>query len=77
VNAEPANRRAEFPVPLTPGEFAEMTRRIAMEDQMTALEVASQDLPGFAGHWIDQRAGGVIRIAFAGGAAEHYPASLP
>lgn len=74
VNGDPANRRAEFPVPLAPAEFAEMSRRIAMEDQMAALEVASEKLPGFAGHWIDQPAGGVIRIAFVGGAERHRPA---
>jgi hypothetical protein len=54
-----------YPVALTPDERAEMDRRIAMESQMTPLEDASERMPAFAGHWIDQPAGGIIVVAFA------------
>lgn len=52
-----------FPVALTPAERTEMERRIAMEAQMAPLEAVAEMLPGFAGHWIDQPAGGVIKVA--------------
>src|SRR5688572_11039851 len=65
--ANPAAYDGSFPVALTGPERAEMQRRIAMEAQMAPLERHAQSLPGFAGHWIDQPAGGVIKVALVGG----------
>lgn len=59
-----------YPVALTPEESAEMERRLAMEVEMNPLEEAAAKMPAFAGHWIDQRAGGVIVVAFAGDSQE-------
>ncbi|HYN50794.1 MAG TPA: hypothetical protein VES62_07695 [Thermoleophilaceae bacterium] len=56
---------------LTVGETREMDRRVAMESQMTPLEEAAEKLPGFAGHWIDQPAGGILMVAFTGDASIH------
>ena len=56
---------------LTEAEAAEMDRRYAMEGQMDPLERAAEGLPAFAGHWIDQRAGGIITVAFTQNAASH------
>jgi hypothetical protein len=65
--ANPAAYDGNFPVALTGPERVEMERRIAMEAQMAPLEQHAQSLPGFAGHWIDQPAGGVIKVALVGG----------
>lgn len=51
-----------------------MDRRIAMEDQMAALEEYARAQPSYGGHWIDQPAGGIIVVAFAGDANVHRPA---
>jgi hypothetical protein len=56
-----------YGVAMTPPERIEMDRRVAMQDAMTALEVYAEAQPGFAGHWIDQQAGGVITVAFTAG----------
>jgi hypothetical protein len=66
-----------YPVALTPEERAEMERRLAMEGQMTPLEEAAEKMPNFAGHWIDQPAGGVIVVAFAGDAEKREPELRP
>lgn len=54
--------------------MAEMDRRISMESQMIPLEEYSEKQPGFAGHWIGQPTGGIIKVAFAGDADQHRPA---
>jgi hypothetical protein len=59
------------PMVLTEAEQAEMDRRRAMETQMEPLEAAAETMPTFAGHWIDQPAGGVITVAFNGDARDH------
>jgi streptogrisin C len=72
VRALMANQAAydgNFPVALAPHERAEMERRIAMEAQMAPLERLAERLPGFAGLWIDQPGGGVIKLALVGGNA--------
>lgn len=56
---------------LTDAEAAEMDRRYAMEGQMEPLEEVAESLPAFAGHWIDQRNGGIITVAFTRNAASH------
>lgn len=53
-----------YGVALTSAELIEMNRRVAIQDAMTGLEVYAEAQPGFAGHWIDQPAGGVITVAF-------------
>jgi streptogrisin C len=63
----PAAYDGNFPVALSPPERAEMGRRIAMEAKMAPLELHAQGLPGFAGIWIDQPSGGVIKVALVGG----------
>ena len=65
--ADPGAYDGNFPVALTPAERAEMERRIALEKQMTPLEELAASLPGFAGHWIDQPGGGVIKVALVDG----------
>jgi streptogrisin C len=64
--ANPASYDGNFPVALTPPERAEMERRIAMEGQLAPLERRARRVPGFAGLWIDQPAGGVIKLALVG-----------
>lgn len=59
---------------LSPAERAEMDRRFALQGALDPLEAAAEAIPGFAGHWIDQRAGGVVTVAFNGQAAMHRPA---
>ena len=66
-----------YPVALTPEERAEMERRLAMETQMNPLEEAAEKMPNFAGHWIDQPAGGIIVVAFAGDAEKREPDLRP
>jgi hypothetical protein len=67
-----ASLGSEFDGPvLTDSERAEMDRRQAMETEMEPLESAAEVMPGFAGHWIDQPAGGIITVAFNGGADKH------
>jgi streptogrisin C len=65
--ANPAAYDGNFPVALAPPERAEMERRIAMEGQMAPLERHAQRVPGFAGLWIDQPGGGIIKVALVGG----------
>lgn len=60
----------EGPAALTPAEEAELNRRASMQEEMDALEKHAESLPAFAGHWIDQRAGGVITVAFNGGSQD-------
>lgn len=64
-------RDDRWPASLTKGERTEMDRRLAMQEEMEPLEALAESLPRFAGHWIDQAAGGVITVAFTGNAAEH------
>lgn len=65
--ASPAAYDGNFPLALATAERAEMERRIAMEAQIGPLEQRAQGLPGFAGLWIDQPAGGIIRVALVDG----------
>ncbi len=55
---------SHWPVALTPQERAELDRRFAMEQQMSPMEEFAEQLTNFAGHWIDQPAGGIITLAF-------------
>lgn len=71
MTADPSAYSDSYPVALTPAEKAEMDRRIAMEDLMDPLEDHAALQPSFAGIWIDQPAGGVITVAFAGDAESH------
>jgi hypothetical protein len=71
TTADPDNAPDQYPVALTSSERAEMDRRIAMEDEMGALELYAEGQRSFAGHWIDQPAGGIITVAFAGDADIH------
>lgn len=78
LNADPTFVRAlmadaaaydeSFPVALTDGERSEMKRRIAMEDALAPLETFARALPESAGIWIDQPAGGVVKVALTAGA---------
>jgi hypothetical protein len=69
--ADPTAYADGYPVALTRDERAEMDRRIAMEDEMNPLEDLARGLPSFAGVWIDQPNGGIIKVAFAGDADQH------
>lgn len=68
--ADAAAYDESFPVALTDGERSEMKRRIAMEDALAPLETFARVLPEFAGIWIDQPAGGVVKVALTAGADE-------
>lgn len=74
VMADSSAYSDRYPVALTPAERQEMDRRIAMEDEMAALEQYARAQPSYGGHWIDQPAGGTIVVAFAGDADLHAPA---
>jgi hypothetical protein len=69
ISQRPANARWDYA--LTDAEAREMDRRALMEAAMAPLEEASESRPDFAGHWIDQRNGGVITIAFTRNAVGH------
>jgi hypothetical protein len=60
-----------YGVALTPIELADLQRRLTIQEQLTPLRELAQAQPTFAGLWIDQQAGGVIMVAFAGDAATH------
>jgi hypothetical protein len=66
--ADPTAYDGGYGVALMPAELADLQRRLAIEEQMNPLEEHAQAQPSFAGLWIDQRAGGVITVAFAGDA---------
>lgn len=57
-----------YPVAVAPEDETEL-RSLVMEQRMTPLEEFAARQPEFAGHWIDQSNGGVIKVAFASGAA--------
>lgn len=61
------NAHGRWPVALSDLEAADLDRRAAMQDELGPLESAAEQLPRFAGHWIDQKAGGVVTVAFSGG----------
>lgn len=61
---------ARWGVRLSDAELVEMDRRIAMETAMPPLARAAEDLPGYAGHWIDQAAGGEIVVGVRHGREE-------
>ena len=56
---------------LSADEDAEMDRRAELEGAIEPLEARSERLDGFAGHWIDQRAGGIVTVAFTEDPARH------
>lgn len=60
-----------WPAALTPTEAAEMDRRLAMEEEMLPLGALAEALPDYAGHWIDQPAGGIIVVAFTSSGESH------
>jgi hypothetical protein len=57
----------DYAVALTDAERAEIDRRVQVQAQMRPLDAFVRGLPGYAGHWIDQPAGGVITVAFTAG----------
>jgi hypothetical protein len=56
---------------LSAEEEAEMDRRGELEGAIAPLEARAERLDGFAGHWIDQRDGGVVTVAFTEEPAKH------
>lgn len=69
--SDPAAYDGGYGAALTPDELADLQRRLAMEDAAIPLLDHARALPTYAGHWIDQRAGGVFKIALAGDAGQH------
>ncbi|CAN5407063.1 hypothetical protein BH20CHL6_BH20CHL6_12400 [soil metagenome] len=58
-----ATANTEFGLPLTEEEAAEIKTRIARQPAVTALRHRLEQLPGYAGLYIDHRAGGVVDVA--------------
>ena len=56
----------EWGVPLTPNELADMNRRVEIANSMDALNTFAATIPGIAGVYFDQQAGGEIVVAIAG-----------
>jgi hypothetical protein len=69
--AAPTNYIGDYGLALTPSEPAELQARLVREDQMVAVRDHAERQPSFAGAWIDQPGGGIIKVAFAGDAEAH------
>lgn len=69
--AASANYIGDYGVALTPAELADLQRRLVSEDHLIRAREYAQAQPSFAGAWMDQPAGGIIKIAFAGDAPAH------
>lgn len=55
--------------PLTAAESADIEGRDVLSSYAGTVDAAGEHVPGYAGEWIDQQAGGVLRVAVAGTAA--------
>jgi hypothetical protein len=69
--ADPTAYDGGYGVALTAIELADLQRRLTIQEQLASLREFAQAQPTFAGLWIDQQAGGVVMVAFAGDAAAH------
>jgi hypothetical protein len=56
--------------PLTPAESANVNGRRILSTWAGMVEAAGERQPGYAGEWIDQQAGGILRVAMAGSTAQ-------
>jgi hypothetical protein len=66
VDADPRSNTDGLGIPLTADEAADIAARYELSPTVRALSEAAQDLDGYGGIWIDQAAGGVIRLGMAG-----------
>lgn len=66
----------EYGIPLTPAEQTEMEQRSAAEEAAGSIvSQVTQDSPDtYAGLWIDQAGGGLVRVGFTENAEDHLPA---
>jgi hypothetical protein len=74
--AEDAGANDRWGVPLTTSEGVEMERRQAISDSLDALLPKLTEIAGYAGIYVDQRAGGVVDIAFVDDPESHRAAIL-
>jgi hypothetical protein len=70
IEHKPGMSSRDLGTPLTPAESANIQGRRILSTWVGIVEAAGARQPGYAGVWIDQRAGGVLRVAMAGSAGQ-------
>jgi hypothetical protein len=70
IEHEPGTSSRDLGTPLTPAESANIKGRRVLSKWVGIVEAAGERQPGYAGVWIDQRAGGILRVAMAGSTAQ-------
>jgi hypothetical protein len=76
IENEPGTSSQDLGTPLTPAESANIDARSILSTWAGTVDTASETQPGYAGEWIDQQAGGILRVAVAGTAAQTTYATL-
>ncbi len=68
VEGDQANRdrSPEYGVGLTAAEYAEMRTRAEVQMAMYRARAYAEQFPTFAGLWLDQAGGGIVRVGFTG-----------
>lgn len=60
------DRSPEYGVALTAAEYAEMRTRAEVQMAMHTVRTYAEQFPTFAGLWLDQKGGGIVRVGFTG-----------
>lgn len=70
IEREPGTSNRDLGTSLTPAESADIAGRRILSTWAGIVDATGERQPGYAGEWIDQRAGGVLRVAVAGSTAD-------
>jgi hypothetical protein len=70
IEHEPGTSIGDLGTPLTPAESADIAGRRILSTWAGIVDAAGKHQSGYAGEWIDERAGGVLRIATTGSTAD-------
>jgi hypothetical protein len=76
IEHEPGTSSQDLGTPLTPAESANINGRRTLSTSAGIVDAAGERQPGYAGEWIDQKAGGILRVAMAGSTAQTAYAGL-